>query len=231
MERTGELRIIVQADGHVDPDAGKLAEFITLFRAAYVAALRVEHSADGDLTPTSLASRARKELAALNAAETTKLFEERRKDALRTKRMSHESPLEIVFYGVIISMAAAAILGGGKVTLGPLMKVELARGLPESIKALRDAFAPRTRAQLGYTVQPRTITLNEKEFAELMKQDPAQKDRGTFQRRLVEFQNRMKRRKLTLYPADIDWILKHGSQPEKGGWQASIRKIFWRHFE
>jgi len=31
-------------------------------------------------------------------------------------------------------------------------------------------------------------------------------------------------------PSDIDWILKHGSQPKKGGFQARIRRIFWRHF-
>jgi len=231
MERTGELRIQVHPEGEHDPDARELAEFITLFRGAYVAGLRIERTASSELTPRGMASLILRDLAKRDAAATTDLFGERRRDALRTRRISHDSPLEIVFCGVIVVLAAAGILAGGRFRLGPL-EVDLPRGLGESITALRSAFAPRTRAGLGFGVLPKTIKLTKAEFDELMSYDPATRSRGGFQRKLIELQARTdrKNRTLTLYPSDIDWILKHGSQPKKGGWQASIRRIFGSHF-
>jgi hypothetical protein len=232
MQRSGELTIRI-AEGNADPDTRELAEFIMLLRAAYNAGIGIERATDSATSPRALASLLRSDLAERNARATNELFDDRRRDALRTRRVSHESPLDIVLWGVLVPIAGAVILAGGKVTITlSKFEAELPRGLGEFIAALRNAFAPKTKAELGYGVQEREVKLSREEFEELMRHDPATRDKGGFQRKLVEFQSRTHRtrRTLTLYPADIDWILRHGSQPEKGGWQQSIRRIFGRHF-
>ena len=60
----------------------------------------------------------------------------------------------------------------------------------------------------------------------------ASEKKGGFQRVLIGMQYRINRttrdNTLELSPRDVDVILKHGRQPKKGGWQASIKKIFGR---
>lgn len=233
MQRSGELTIRIEG-GKADPDAGELAEFITLVRAVYNAGLSVGRAAGTKPTPAKVALFLRRDLAARNAKATNTLFKDvrpgSRRDALRTKRVSRESPLEIVFCGVIVVMAAAVVLAGGEVSLGPL-KAKLGRGLGESIVSLRKALAPGVKGKVGYSLQPLIVTLSQSEFAELMRHDPSTRHRGGFQRKLIELQARthQTKRTLTLYPDEVDWIRKYGSNPSSGGWQQSIRKIFGRH--
>ena len=137
--------------------------------------------------------------------------------------------------GVGVSLALAVILSGGTIKFdaraGAFEATMPALGV--GIGKLREALAPKTPSALGYSVRPFHVKLSQSEFTELMKFDPASEKKGGFQRVLIGMQYRINRktRELELSPHDVDVILKHGRQPKKGGWQASINKIFGRHFD
>ena len=153
---------------------------------------------------------------------------------LTVKRLAVESPLEIVMSGVGVALVLAVILSGGTIKFDAKSGAFEATmpALGEGIGKLREALA-QTHAPLGYGVRQRPVKLSKREFKELMKFDPASEKKGGFQRFFIGMQCRIDRktRELELSPHDVDVVLKYGRQPKKGGWQASIRKIFGQHFD
>jgi hypothetical protein len=186
-----------------------------LLRGAYVAALRLERR-EGDVKPADLQNA----LAQLNAADLSKVFGEMQgRDALRIRRITHESPLEIVLCGALSSMCAVYLLIGGKFKVGVTgVSGELPFGLVELIARLKDLFSKKTRTTVGYGATDRRVKLRKEEYEELMKHDPSTRSRGGFQRFLIGLQFRVdhRTRELTLSASEIDIILKHGSQPHVG---------------
>ena len=220
------------------PDAADVGHFMFLFRGVYAAATQLPASnlKSWQERLPELAQRLRSDLASLELTETAVLFSENLgKRTLSIQRLAVESPLEIVMIGVGVALALAVVLSGGTI------KFDIKTGnfeatlppLGEGIRKLREALTPKTQVLLDYGVQPVRVKLAPAEFRELMKFDPKSEKKGGFQRVLIGMQYRINRttRELELSPHDIDVIMKHGRQPKKGGWQASIKKIFGKHFD
>jgi hypothetical protein len=217
-------------------DASEFADFLFLFRGVYAAALQVINcgsSSEQQLEPEALAGLVVNHLARLEVSGLDLLFrQDLGPQRLLTKRMSHQSPLELVVTGVVLAIAAAVILSGGKLKLFGVFQADL---LPigDGIKKLKEALAHSTRAPVGYGIRSRKIKLSKTEYDELMRQDATQRDRGGFQRFLVGLQFRVNKstRTLDLSEDDMVRIVRHGKDPRKGGWQARIRRIFGHHFD
>jgi hypothetical protein len=217
-------------------ETSELADFLFLFRGVYAAGIQAidpSRVSNIEAEPALLAKLVRERLPKLKVSEVDDLF---RRDLgsyrLITERISHDSPTELVLYGSVLLILAAVILSGGKFELLGVFKADLPP-IGKGIKHLREALTSKTRAPVGYGVKSRIIKLSKEELAELMRQDPTQRDRGGFQRFLVGLQSRVNKqtRKLEVSEADMDRIMRHGMEPKKGGWQARIRKIFGHHFD
>ncbi len=220
------------AEAHA-PDPTEIAEFLFLFRATYAAAVRmvndqIKATAEG---AEQLAVTSRDYLASLGIRQIDRLFySELGQQQLLSERISHESPLEFVFEGIAIAMAAAIIISGGKFKT-PLFEAEMP-ALGDGIKRLRAALAPGPKIRLGFGFRSRKIKLSKLELALLFQLDRNQRNRGGFQRFIVGLQDKTNRQTgiLELSEADQDFILRHGREAHKGGFQARIRKTFDRHF-
>jgi len=227
-KKEGSYVLRFPAVGSADPDAKDIAEFIMLFRGAYVAASQL-----GGKRQAASAEKLRQFIERLSAEELAELFDDGSKSkALLVRRVSHQSPIEIELIGSLNWLVWAVILLGGTVSIG-IAKFELPKGLLETIAKLTRLFSKRAKTHVAYGPRDRVIKLTKEQLAELMKHDPSKRTRGGFQRFLISLQFRVNRttRELTLSPADIDIILQYGSQPHKGGWQRSIRRIFDTHFD
>jgi hypothetical protein len=226
---------IVFADGD-KIETSELADFLFLFRGVYAAGIQIitpTYDFESRVEPHVLADIVYRHLRTLEVSEIDSLFrQDLGSHRLLTERMTHDSPIALVFRGVIVAITAAVILSGGKFEVASVLKADLPP-LGQGIKQLREALTETTRAPVGYGIKSRIIKLSKEEFDALMLQDPTQKDKGGFQRFLVGLQSRVKKRTRTLELSedDMNHILRYGKQPRKGGWQARIRKIFGRHFD
>lgn len=213
-------------DGAGDVDAFDLSEFMMLLRGAYVAAQGLGASP----SPEALRTR----LADLSAEQTTSLFSKGTSGTpLLTRRITHQSPVEIILIGMVFPLTAVAVLLGGKVSILGVVRIELPYGLIDAATRLRELFSRSSHTTIAFGARERRIKLTPTEFAELMAHDSTTADRGGFQRFLAQLQFRVNQqtRELTLYPREIDRIFRHGSQPKKGGFQSRIRKMFGSHFD
>ena len=221
------------------PDAADVGHFMFLYGGVYAVAARQLSFGDVENWQSSLPvleNRLRRHLDSLALIDTGVLFsQDLHLMGLTVKRITVESPLEIVMCGIGVALAMAVILSGGTIKFDPKSGSFEATmpALGEGIGKLREALARKTPASLGYGVHPLRVKLSQSEFMELMKFDPASEKKGGFQRVLIGMQYRINRktRELELSPSNVDVILKHGRRPKKGGWQASIKKIFGRHFD
>jgi hypothetical protein len=221
-------------EGTARPDPTDIAEFLFLFRATYAAAV---HNSKSNVATTlesaqELAGRSREYLALLGVKQLDRLFYRDLKEyPLTTRRISQESPLEIVLEGAMIAMVAAVIISGGKFKAINIFEAELAP-LGDGIKKLRDALAKPTKSRISFGVRSRRVSLSKNERKELFQVDRSQREHGGFQRFLVGLQDRINQQGvLELSETDIDFILRHGRQASKGGFQGRIRKIFEKHFK
>jgi hypothetical protein len=221
------------------PEATEVGHFMFLFRGVYAAAATTLPASELKQWQTrlpALEQRLRKELASLQLTETSALFSNALgARSLSVRRLAVESPLEIVMIGVGAALALAVILSGGTIKFD-VKAGSFEASLPalgEGIKKLREALAPKTRVVLESGVQPVRVKLAPAEFNELMKFDPKSEKKGGFQRVLIGMQYRINRttKELELSAHDVDVIMKYGRQPKKGGWQASLKKIFGKHFD
>lgn len=214
-------------------DAAELGHFLFLFRGAYASCTNILKDRDLKQLPSKrLEDKIRQHLRSLNISDIDALFSrELGPKKLVVRRVAFESPLEITLTGVVVFLAMAVILSGGTFKLGPLQVTLPPIG--EGIKRLREALTPTTKAPLGYGVKSRTVKLSRGEFNELMKHDPSSEYRGGFQRLLIGLQYRANHqtREVTLSDSEMDKIVRHCRTAHKGGWQASIKKIFGRHFD
>ena len=234
---TDSARLIFVEGG--PPDAADVGNFIFLYGGVYAAA-NIQLSF-GDVPEWQsrlpiLEEGLRHHLYSLTLIDTEALFsQDFHARGLTVKQLTVESPLTIVICGVGVCLALAVILSGGTIKFdaraGAFEATMPALGV--GIGKLREALTPNTPSALGYSVRTFHVKLSQSEFTELMKFDPASEKKGGFQRVLIGMQYRINRktRALELSPHDVDVILKHGRQPKKGGWQASINKIFGRHFD
>lgn len=224
---------LLRFEGTARPDPTDIAEFLFLFRATYAAAAqkRKSNAAMNLESAHELADRSREYLASLSVKQLDHLFyRDIRKYPLTTRRIFQESPLEIVLEGAAIAMVAAVIISGGKFKAINIFEAELAP-LGDGIKKLRDALAKPTKSRISFGVRPRRVSLSRSERKELFQVDRSQRDHGGFQRFLVGLQDRLSHQGvLELSETDVDFILRHGRQAYKGGFQARIRKIFEKHF-
>ena len=230
-------RLIFVEEGQ--PNAADVGHFMFLYGGVY--AVAVNQLSFGDVPEWQsslpvLEKRLRRHLDSLALIDTGTLFsQDFHAMGLTVKRLSVESPLVIVMSGIGVALVMAVILSGGTIKFDAKSGAFEATmpALGEGIGKLREALARKTPASLGYGIHPFRVKLSQSEFMELMKFDPASEKKGGFQRVLIGMQYRINRttRELELSPRDVDVILKHGRQPKKGGWQASIKKIFGRHFD
>jgi len=231
----GRCVIILDEDETIE--SSDLADFLFLFRGVYAAGIQLAenvYASGGEPDPIVLAEKIRKHLQELNVSHIDDLFrQDLGSNRLLTERISHGSPFEIVLCGSMILIVAAIILSGGTIELGERGFKATLPPLGIGIEHLRRAITSKTRAPVGYGVKSRTIHLNKTELVELMRQDPATKERGGFQRFLVGLQSRVNKKtgRLELSEKDMDRIIKAGKDRTKGGFQARIYKIFKRIFE
>jgi len=227
-------KCFLRFEGTARLDPTDIAEFLFLFRATYAAAVQKSKSnaAMNLESAQELADRSREYLASLGVKQLDRLFyRDIREYPLTTRRISQESPLEIVLEGAAIAIVAALIIGGGKFKAINIFEAELAP-LGDGIKKLRDALAKPTKSHISFGVQPRRLRLSRNERKELFKARRSERKRGGFQRFLVGLQERIDQHSvLELGKGDIDFILRHGRQRDRGGFQLRIRKIFNRHFK
>ncbi len=231
----GQCSIILEKETTID--SSDLADFLFLFRGAYAAGIpSVEkiRASGKEPDPNTLADEIRKHLAKLTISQINDLFQQDLgPNRLLTERISRDSPFEIVLYGTIILLVLAVILSGGRFELGPNGVKAHLPPMGKGIKHLREALTRKTGILVGYGVKSITIKLNEKELAELERQDPKTKDRGGFQGLLVGLLETVDLRtgKLVLSKEDVHRIIRLGKNRSKGGFQARIYKIFQRHFD
>ena len=155
--------------------------------------------------------------------------------ALTTRQITFESPLKVVFEGVVPALTLAVILSGGHIKIdvsGSSVDAEVP-AIAVGIGQLRELFSAESCAPLDYGTRSRRVRLSKEELTELMRQNPTTAKRGGFQRMLVSMQIRINRttRELELSENEMAQILRYGRTPKKGGWQTRIRKIFGSHFD
>lgn len=151
MQETQSLEVVIETDGK-PIDVADLAEFLYHFRALYAAALHVDR--DGIEFPNEenlrpVLNKVERELKELDWRDITSLaYADLGERTLGIIDIKRENPLTIVFEGVVIVLAIAVVLSGGKYKLGPL-SVELPP-LGEGITKLRQAFGrpPRSRTKI-----------------------------------------------------------------------------------
>ena len=210
-----------------------LADFLYLFRAVYNASIRYlkldKHNIERE--DIAVSSEFIKEvLHKIGYANVNKLFNYDFKDFnLKTSKISKSSPLEIAFVGLFSASVITAMIAGGEVDFLRL-RVKM-NSLADVLIKFKEALAIKRTDETGFAVKNKTITLNQVEFDELMKQKESSKGKGGFQNYIVKLQYRINKntRVLQLTDLDIDKLRKWGSKPKKGGWQARIKRIFGRH--
>lgn len=218
----------------------ELADFLYLFRAANLALRRIVpdnlHESLAKPTQRQLASF-RTQLECLSPRQLNGYFAPHTTpETLEIQRMIRQSPLEIVVGGCAFLIAVGVFVSGGKIaiswsgTTGGL-KAELP-ALGEGIKRLREALGLDRTIQANFGIRPTVIKLNDEEYKALCLQDDLSKDRGGFQRFLVELKSRTNKRtkSLELRERDLERIHRYKANPRKGGWQSRFKKIFGRHF-
>jgi hypothetical protein len=221
-------------------DAHRIADFLFLFQAVYLAA----YQSAGDTideNPSEYVAGAplneaihvtREYLRGLSTSHINKLFELREdENRLIVERISYQSPLEFVLRGSILALTVAVILSGGEAGIGPLQFE--CKPVGEGIGALRQALSPRPAIEIRYGINPTKIKLSRIEYDTLMHHlyTPTEARRGGFQRKIFGYQNRINRKthEIELSPLEIEWIIMNGSDPNKGGWQGTLRVAFGRH--
>jgi hypothetical protein len=221
----GEFRLRIGRPEEGVVDSRDLAEFMMLFRGAYVAGLRL-----GEGKPVE-AEALLAHLETLTPSQVEELFNEASDYPLVATRVTQESPIEVTYCGILTMIAVVHVLCGGTLRL-PGVRSELPFGIVELISRMRKWFSKRSGSKVGYGSQgTKRVTLTKVERAILMQE---WRGRGGFQTFLMELQARIGKKKtavLVLSPRDIDIILRHGAHPEKGGFQSRIRKIFGSHFD
>jgi hypothetical protein len=145
--------------------------------------------------------------------------------------LSYHSPLTMTLTGHIEGLWSAAVLAGVKPDLTVPANVEMP-SVSASVTALRKALYPE-RSFVGFGINVVRIRLSKEEFAELMRVDPATRERGGFQRLLVSLQLKVDRRSriLSLSGWEVELLVRYGRKPFAGGWQARIRRVFGQHLK
>jgi hypothetical protein len=151
MQETQSLEVVIETDGKAI-DVADLAEFLYHFRAVYAAALHVDRRGvefpdNENLRP--VLNEVELKLKELDWRDITALaYADLGDKTLGILDIKRENPLTIIFEGVVVVMAIAVVLSGGKFKLGPL-SVELPP-LGEGITKLREGFGrpPRTRKKI-----------------------------------------------------------------------------------
>lgn len=219
-------------------DAAQLGELLFLLRGAYAAGLQAftaPTGRSGSQTRDQVTAPLRAYIRQLDVDGINALFSrDLGADALITTSVSYHSPLQVNLSGTSEGLIAAIVLAGGDP--GQLPAQASSINLPsvsEASEAFREALVPTVKAPLGYGIRSRRLKLSKEELNELLRHDPATKNRGGFQRFLIGLQSRVNRvsGEIDLSESDMNRILRHGRNPSRGGWQASIRKIFARHFD
>ena len=114
-----------------------------------------------------------------------------------------------------------------KLTVGEIQ--ELMQRVDQGVKSLRKALGLNKPFSAGFGIREVRVKLNQTEYKELTVHVTGT---GGFQSFFRGLQNRANKstKELTLSPQDLERICKHKAHPEKGGWQARLRRVFDRHF-
>jgi hypothetical protein len=219
-------------------DTAQVGDLLFLLRGAYAAGLDSLEVPRTDLPPrlnADVTEVVHGYLRRLDVSGIDSLFtRDLGTQSLVTRQVSMNSPLTVTFEGATQGLIAAVCLAGGE--LAKLQPPSSQINLPPvlaAIQSLREALVPGIRAPLGYGIRSRHVQLSRAELRELMKHDPSSKHRGGFQRLLVNLQQRVDKRtgELDLFEPEMTTIMRNGRNPSKGGWQASLHRIFGRHFD
>lgn len=214
----------------------ELAEFLYLFPAAGRALSRLvpkrDHNAEREPASEEL-TKYRHELGRFSPDELDSFFaRETSEDILQISQIRRNSPLEMTLAGCAFLITLGVIFSGGKINISRQgLKAELPP-LGKGLKSLREALGLNDTTKAGFGIYETVIKLSKEEFLLLCRQDDASKDRGGFQRFLVELKSRVNKRtkELKLNRQDLERIRRHKANPMRGGWQSRFEKIFGRHF-
>lgn len=232
-DATEEVAFVFADDGPVD--AALLGDLLFLLRGAYAAGIRAMSAARSGKRRGSVAKSLENYLRRLDIAGLNELFTCDLGDAsLVTTSVSYQSPLRMRLRGSSEGLdAAIALAGEARAIQAPGTSEWVMAPVGVVTRLLRDALVTSVGAPVGYGVRSRRLKLSKTELRELLRHDPSTKNRGGFQRFLIGLQSRVNRTsgELDLSDTEMAMILKHGRNPSRGGWQASIRKIFGSHFE
>lgn len=211
----------------------ELAEFLYLFQGANVALGQVLPAGQRDKLEeptTQQINEVKLRIARFSPKQLDSIFDPKKsRDLLHIGRISRESPLEIVVLGCISLLTLAAIFSGGKVQITLTgIKAQLPP-LGHGVKSLREALGLNKPLSAGFGIREVTVKLNQAEYKEL---SVVARGTGGFQSFFRGLQNRVNKstKELTLSHEDLERICRHKAHPERGGWQARLKKIFDRHF-
>lgn len=236
------LEIRLKFEDHPDPlDPRELSDYLYLVSGCIVASealdvvtkLGIRQSQEADLSEAA----AREIFESVSPLKWREYFSSESPTPLNLKKITSNSPLEVVAYAVSVSMVVislAVILSGGKIKANAAANVGFEAELPplgHGIKKLRKALGlDRKDRKIGFGVQSITIKLSREEFNTLMLE---QRGQGGFQHFMRKLQSKTNKttRVITLSVEDLDRILSYKANPRAGGFQNRYNKIFSRHLE
>jgi len=234
-----EIKLIFE--DHPEPlDPRELSNYLYLISGCIVASEALDVAARvGD--PKSSAgfseTAAREIFERVSPLQWREYFSSNSTTPLNLRKITSNSPLEVVAWAVSASMVAvslAVILSGGTIKGHAAAYAGFEAKLPplgQGIKKLRKALGlDRKDRQIGFGVQSITIKLNREEFDTLML---PQNGVGGFQHFMRKLQTKTNKttRVITLSVEDLDRIQNYKAKPKKGGFQNRYKKIFARHLE
>lgn len=227
MTEAQEVTIRVLGEDVVEP--ADLADFLHLFRATHLGLQAL--GAKADSTEAEIESY-REQLNGLSPETLNGLFQRPKGSGdLAIERISHQSPLEIVFVGALAVLALRIAVLGGKIELGGFsvkMKAEVP-SLGSALGSLKKALGLEKTINAGFGIRGKTIKLNAAEYAVLMQDVNGE---GGFQDFFLRLQHRVHKqtKELRLDDDDLERIYKYKDHPKDGGFQGRINKVFARHF-
>ncbi|MBI5385985.1 MAG: hypothetical protein HZA90_15010 [Verrucomicrobia bacterium] len=212
----------------------ELADFLYLFQGANVALSRIVPEKDRELmrSPSEDERQSfRSRLARFSPDDLDTFFDPAAgQEILQIKRISRQSPIEIVFCGCAFLLTLAVMFSGGEIVINE--KGSFKAKLPPfgvGLKSLREALGLTRKVQAGFGIRWISIKLNAEEKATLLKK---LNGTGGFQSLLSRLQPRLNRTTgdLELSQQDLQRIYRYKAKPQTGGFQARFEKIFGRHF-
>lgn len=217
-----------ESEGNLEPKA--LSEYLSLLEGLVIAShdLGIQ-SEPGKELPAESAVRIR----SIRPLQWNRYFDSSGEGLIQIQRIKKESPLEIVLIVSVTLITLGVIFSGGEIEVGTDGRIKAKiPPLGEGLRSLREALGLSGKVSAGFGIRTTKIKLNKQEYDLLMQIDPRERGKGGFQNFLIGLQGRVNRgtRVLHLSDTDLEKIMRHKANANRGGFQSRFKKIFGRHF-